>query len=155
MKGLARASVTAITVLACHQASSGVSSRWMRDGAYVFEAEVAGTPISGRFTIEEDSLYMHSLCAPGSKSRAFERPPTSSRGLFLCRDETWLYVDVRSPLRGTSWYRQKNIATPKARCVATQVMRQRIVCVQTETTYTYKSTWVSGPVRVRRAEDTP
>lgn len=155
MKGLARVSITAITVLACHQASSGVSSRWMRDGAYVFDAEVAGTPISGRFTIEEDSLYLHALCTPGTKSRAFERPPISSRGLFLCRDETWLYVDVNSPLRGTSWYRHTNIAMPKARCVATQVVRQRTVCMQTETTYTYKSTWVSGRVRVRRAEDTP
>jgi hypothetical protein len=154
MKGLARTFAAAITVLACHQASSGDTSRWLRDGAYLFTVEVGSTSISGRFTVEEDSLYMHALCAPGSKMRALERPPISSRGLFLCRDETWLSVDVRSPLRGTIWYRHTTVATPSARCVATQVVRQRTVCMQTETTYTYRSTWVSGPVHVRRAEDT-
>jgi hypothetical protein len=155
MQRLAHTFAAAVTVLACHQASSGDSSRWLRDGVYLFAVEVQGTSISGRFTIEEDSLYMHALCAPGSKSRAIERPPISARGLFLCRDETWLYVDVRSPLRGTSWYRHTTVATPRARCVATQVVRQRTVCMQVETTYTYRSTWVSGHVRVQRAESTP
>jgi hypothetical protein len=155
MTRLAFTLAAAVTVLACHNMSSGDTSQWQRDGSYLFDVEVEGTTISGRFTIEEDSLYMHAFCSPGSTARLHERPPTSGRGLFLCRDETWLYVDVRSPLRGTIWYRNKTVATPSTRCVATQVVRQRTVCVQSETVYTYKSTWVSGPVRVRRAEATP